>query len=282
MKYVGLAKGGYVAAALAIALLAFGPAQGRELQPETGLFPIALSDDLLLEFMQPNVGQEAAAEQWSEQHVKQFVRIPGVKAGQFLVASRNEGKDKPAFNHLSMYELTADTAPKLEGEVRMRLQDGRLQKGDRLFKDTPLPLLYRPLGTAVLAHDVPGANPQPMGSGPLSIDYLFVMSEPSTPDQEEAFNTWFDHQHVPDVLRVPGFVSGQRYVRVGGDWQRPRYLVIFQLKTRDHDATIVEIGRRIKLGITKMTPALGRTPGGKNGGIYFPVGPLALAKGFQR
>ena len=281
MKNVVLAQGRFAAIAIAVAALTFGPAVGRPPQPEAGLFPIALSDDLLLEFMQPKAGLDAAARQWSQQHVMQFVRIPGVKAGQNLVASPKEGSDKPAFDNLVMYELTADTASKLDAEIQARLQDGRLQKGDNLFESTNH-VLYRPLWTEVMARDVPGTNPVPMGSGPLSIDYLFVMSGPSTPDQEEAFNSWFDHQHVPDVLRVPGFVSAQRYVRIGGDWERPRYLVVFKLLTRDHDATIVEIGRRIKLGITKMTSALGGTPGGKNGGIYFPSAPLVRAAGLKR
>jgi hypothetical protein len=282
VKYIGLAKGGVAAVtrSIAIAALMVGPAAGRASQPEAGLFPIALSNDLLLEFMQPKAGPAAAATQWSERQLKQFVGIPGVKAGQFLIATAGGVDSKPAFEHLSMYELTADSAPRLEEELETRLQDGRLQKGDDLFEPTAFHLLYRPLWTAVMARDIPGTNPQPLGSGPLSINYLFVLSDPATPDKEEAYNSWYDRQHVPDVLRVPGFVSAQRYVRVGGDWQKPRYMVIFKFETRDNDATNAEIRRRIKQGITKMSPAFGMTPGAmKLGGAYVPAGPLVKATG---
>ena len=283
LRSISLAKVSLAAATLAMAILALGPAVGRELQPEAGLFPISLSDDLLLEFMQPKAGQDAAATQWSEQHVKQFVQIPGVKAGQFLVASASSGKDKPAFHDLAMYELTADTASKLDTEMQARLQDGRLQKGEELFEPLSSRILYRPLWTAVMARDVPGTDPKPIGAGPLSIHYLFVLSDPATPQQEDAYNSWYDRQHVPDVLRVPGFVSAQRYVRIGGDWQKPRYLVIFKIKTRDQDATNAEVNRRIKQGITKMSPAFGMTPGGMSlGGVYVPSGSLALFTGLKR
>jgi hypothetical protein len=278
VRYIDIiAKGGFAALALATTLMV-GPAAGRTLQPEAGLFPIALSNDLLLDFTQPKAGQAAAATQWSERQLKQLVRIPGVKAGQFLLATPGSAVSKPAFEHLSMYELTADSAPKLEAELEMRLQDGRLQKGGDLFEPTGFHILFRPLWTAVMARDIPGTNSVPLGSGPLSINYLFVLSDPATPAQEQDYNTWYDRQHVPDVLRVPGFVSAQRYVRVGGDWQKPRYMVIFKFQTRENDATNAEIRRRIAEGITKMSPAFGMSPAAMSlGGSYVPTGRLVRA-----
>lgn len=281
MKYNFLAKGGFVA--VAIAALALGPAAGREPQPEAGLFPIALSNDLLLEFTQPKSGQEAAATQWSQQHLKQFVQIPGVKAAQFLVTAGAGVSGKPDFQYISMYELTANSAPKLDGEVGTRLEDGRLQKGDDFFEPTKFHLLFRPLWAEVMARDIPGTNPEPIGSGPVSINYLFVLSNAASTDQEDAYNSWYDLQHVPDVLRVPGFVSAQRYVRIGGDAQKPRYMVIFKFKTRDNIGTNAEIRRRIKEGITRMSPAFGMSPEGMRvGGAYVPTGHLVLAPGAKR
>ena len=29
--------------------------------------------------------------------------------------------------------------------------------------------------------------------------------------REDEFNRWYDGQHLPDMLAVPGFVSGQRF-----------------------------------------------------------------------
>ena len=110
MKHVDFAKLGLVATTLAITALAVGPALSRPSEPQPGLFPIPLSDDLLLEFMQPKEGQDGAAQQWSEQHLKQFVGIPGVKAGQLLLGHSSANPNLSAVGQLSMYELPAAAA----------------------------------------------------------------------------------------------------------------------------------------------------------------------------
>jgi hypothetical protein len=73
------------------------------------------------------------------------------------------------------------------------------------------------------------------------------------------FNDWYDQQHLPDVLRVPGFISAQRFVlvdaSVGLRWKLPRYLVLFKFKSGDLEATNEEIRARIKDGRTRMNSA---------------------------
>jgi len=280
VKYFDRANTGLGHLALALAALLVGSVAARASQPEAGLFPIALSNDLLLEFRQPKAGQGDAAVEWSQRQLKQMVRIPGMKAGQFLVATAGSAVSKPAFQHLSMYELSADSAANLEAELAKRVQDGRLQKGDDLFEPTGFRNLFRPLWTEVMARDIPGANPEALGAGPLSVDYLFVLSDPATPEQEDEYNSWYDLQHVPDVLRVPGFYSAQRYVRVAGSSKTPRYMVIFKFRTRDNEATNAEVRRRIQEKITRMSPAFGMTPGAMSlGGSYVPTGPRVSSSG---
>jgi hypothetical protein len=265
--------------ALAIGSLVAVPAAASEPKAEEGLFPIALANDLLLQFAQPRAGQADAASKWSQQQLNQVLRIPGVRAGQFLVANVSSGAvSKPAFEHLLMYELGADAGPDLETELATRLQDGRLPKGDELFEPTAFNILFRPLWNEIKARDIPGTTPEPLGAGPLRVNYLFVLSDAASPEQEDAYNYWYDRQHVPDVLRVPGFVSAQRYVRIAGNPKAPRYMVIFKFKARDNDATNAEIRRRIQAGITKMSPAFGMSPEAMAlGGSYAPTGPRVVA-----
>lgn len=42
---------------------------------------------------------------------------------------------------------------------------------------------------------------------------LYVVQTNPEPGREREFNAWYTDQHLGDVLRVPGFVSAQRYVR---------------------------------------------------------------------
>lgn len=55
---------------------------------------------------------------------------------------------------------------------------------------------------------------------------LFVVSETPAAFEEE-FNAWYDTEHVPERLALPGFLSGSRYVSA----ERPRrYLALYDLE----------------------------------------------------
>jgi hypothetical protein len=57
--------------------------------------------------------------------------------------------------------------------------------------------------------------------------------------REDEYNTWYDKQHLPDVLAVPGFVSATRY-RLSDAQLIPlagfRYLAIYEIEGDPHDA----------------------------------------------
>ncbi len=41
---------------------------------------------------------------------------------------------------------------------------------------------------------------------------VLVVTAEIDPDQEEAWNTWYDEVHLPDALACPGVLRGQRYL----------------------------------------------------------------------
>jgi hypothetical protein len=53
-----------------------------------------------------------------------------------------------------------------------------------------------------------------------------AIMEPA-PSMEEEFNDWYDLEHVPQMLAVPGIDTATRFVAVDG-W--PRYLAIYDLE----------------------------------------------------
>lgn len=119
-------------------------------------------------------------------------------------------------------------------------------------------LTYRALGPVQLADGNAGANPKPPGDGPIRFYQMMVFSGP-TAGQDSVYNDWYDHQHVPDVMRNAGFISGQRFLLTtedsGKELNLPPYLVLFTLKSGDLKATGDEIGARIHDGRTRMSPA---------------------------
>ena len=45
------------------------------------------------------------------------------------------------------------------------------------------------------------------------------------PEMEEEFNRWYDEEHVPNLLAVPGVISGKRAVNTGDG---PKYIAIYE------------------------------------------------------
>jgi hypothetical protein len=93
--------------------------------------------------------------------------------------------------------------------------------------------------------------------------YFFVFSNPVTGHEAE-YNKWYNEQHAPDVVAVPGFVTAQRFVKNElplyrmVDLQVPKYLVIYKIITGDVEAVFTEVNRRLQTGETVISPTFDR------------------------
>jgi hypothetical protein len=58
---------------------------------------------------------------------------------------------------------------------------------------------------------------------------LFVVKATITKEREEAFNRWYNDEHVPQVLQFPGVVSARRYRALEGE-DRYRYMAVYELR----------------------------------------------------
>jgi hypothetical protein len=79
--------------------------------------------------------------------------------------------------------------------------------------------------------------------------YTFVVMTNATSGKDAEFNEWYNKQHIPDVLTVPGFVRAQRFrladARMGGDTNKPhRYLALYEIETDDLPRTLKELASR--------------------------------------
>lgn len=78
--------------------------------------------------------------------------------------------------------------------------------------------------------------------------YTFVVFTNPVEGKEAEFNEWYNKHHIPDVLNVPGFVSGQRFrltdTQFGGDGGPRRYLALYEIETDDLAATLNELRKR--------------------------------------
>lgn len=84
---------------------------------------------------------------------------------------------------------------------------------------------------------------------------------------DDAFNSWYDKVHVPDVLAVPGVVGADRYESLaltmpeGSDDQAPppanvhRYLTVYRL-SKEPDEVMAEFSRRMGDGSMPLDDTL--------------------------
>jgi len=56
---------------------------------------------------------------------------------------------------------------------------------------------------------------------------LLVMMD-IDPEHEDDFNRWYDDEHVPERMSIPGFLTGRRYRAIEGG---PKYLAIYEMES---------------------------------------------------
>ena len=59
---------------------------------------------------------------------------------------------------------------------------------------------------------------------------LMVVRVDISLDVEAEWNDWYNAVHLPEILRVPGFISGRRYRAVEGG---PKYMALYELEGVD-------------------------------------------------
>jgi hypothetical protein len=61
---------------------------------------------------------------------------------------------------------------------------------------------------------------------------MIVESSPASPEQLDAFNAWYDEQHIPEILKVPGFVSARRLKSANAD----SFIAVYEIEGELADA----------------------------------------------
>ena len=87
--------------------------------------------------------------------------------------------------------------------------------------------------------------------------YVFTVFSNATAGQEQEYNRWYNEQHVPDVLKVPGFVAAERFKLAQSDPNAPApYLAIYEIETNDVQKTLAQLNERANTPAMQLSPAL--------------------------
>jgi len=99
---------------------------------------------------------------------------------------------------------------------------------------------------------------------------LFVVKASITPEQEAAFNSWYNEEHCPQLLQFRGAVSARRYKAIMGE-QEYQYMAVYEFESeatfqrfldsghleqlkREYDAHFGEVSERARSAYVQVWP----------------------------
>jgi hypothetical protein len=205
---------------------------------------------LLFSQMEPPDGWEADFHDWYEsEHIPARMAIPG-----FAEAIRYE-QDEEGARYLACYFL--DDAAALETDVYRRLKADPGERTERMLDNV--------LGfTRYIADEASDTGPVAEEPG-----LLFVVAF-SVPDSEQAdFDGWYEEEHVPLLMRGPGWLRVRRYVVRPGSAGPPwTHLALHEVR----DATALEAPERAAARDTPRRAELAARPWFRSGRwTYRPI-----------
>ncbi len=99
---------------------------------------------------------------------------------------------------------------------------------------------------------------------------LFVVKASITPDQEAAFNRWYNTEHCPELLQYKGAVSARRYKAILGE-DRYQYMAVYEFESeatfqkflksdhlanlkKEYDAKFGKVSKRARSAYVQVWP----------------------------
>ncbi len=157
--------------------------------------------------LDPPAQKEAEWNNWyNNKHIPDRLAIPGFNAVRRFV--QIEGRP-PGFaiagepKYLSLYELSDVSVVK--GELYTKLREKETSMPPNSFESITLKL---PKFARGIYEQI---NPPEGGYKPPRTQFLFVVGHEVPRNRHQEFNAWYNTEHVPAVLKVPGIVAGRRF-----------------------------------------------------------------------
>ena len=115
--------------------------------------------------------------------------------------------------------------------------------------------------------------------------YTFIVLTNPVEGKESEYNDWYNRHHIPDVLNVPGFVSGQRFrladTQMSRDGNRAhKYLAVYEIETDDLAGTLQEL--RARAGTAEIVPSDAIDMKNVATYVFTPVAEKVLASAVRR
>jgi len=144
---------------------------------------------------------------YNSEHIPQLLGVPGFLSGRRYQAAEGEPK------YLALYDLTDVEVMKSDAFQQVReMPTDWTKKMLPLFRNTAIGT-YR----QIFSH---GTRPA------KDADFVLTVRLNTPADKENEFNEWYNVDHLPALVGVPGVYCARRYVAVEGD---PKYLAVYEM-----------------------------------------------------
>ena len=177
--------------------------------------------------------QEAEWSDWyNNKHIADRLNlVPGFITARRFTKIEGIPKDfaiKGEAKYLALYELISADVLKSEAYIKLREQE---KASDRLTIVTlKLPNIARGIYEQIY--------PTEGEYQPPPTKFLFVVGHDVPRNKQQEFNAWYNTEHVPATLRVPGFVTARRFVLAKGEFAPlphsepvPQYLTVYDIES---------------------------------------------------
>lgn len=207
-----------------------------------GTPPAGKQTYFFLVFSDAAAGQEAEYNRWyNDEHGPDVTSIPGFVSGQRFIYAPQQLREVPLKKpkYLILYTVVTDDPVAVRAEIGRRAQNGQTRQS--------------PTITNVKMYTYRSFRPPMRGAGGEAKDakagakktYAQVVFGDAVKGMDDAFNTWYDQTHEPELLATPGFTLGQRgiisEVQLAPTDEGPtqsKYLALFEMRTADLPAML--------------------------------------------
>jgi hypothetical protein len=178
----------------------------------------------LLLLVQANIAPEHEDQfnSWYYHHVPKLLEIPGWRWGRRYVGVKGDTK------YLALYAVESVDQLALVMAADPALKDPRAVEERARFDAIPGK-------TDVVSNVYEQLSGSHLGNPFLTRDHYLsvVMADCADPVKEAEWNAWYDHSHVPNLVRIPGYLSGARFrvrtdPRFGPRPMGPKYLALYE------------------------------------------------------
>jgi hypothetical protein len=160
----------------------------------------------------PPERDEEFNEWYNLEHLRQVVALPG------FVRARRYSVDDAALKYLAWYE-TADESVESGRDFQGIVENPTpwSQRMRRLYGDQRERMNFR------LMRDVGRV-------AETDTPWLYIVHTDIPDHIVDEYNEWYDKEHLPRLVTVPGVIRARRYTAVSGN---PRYLTAYELTDKD-------------------------------------------------